>query len=104
VSASSITPVYAVLTFSFSCSAVAQPRSSNVRQLASIAGICNSATFDPTENDQPAEIRTVHGDATDSAILRFSELLSPVSRTTEPWEEVFKVNFNSKTKFSECQS
>lgn len=35
----------------------------------------------------------------DSAILRFAESLRPVKESQADWQEVFKVNFNSKTKF-----
>jgi sodium/potassium-transporting ATPase subunit alpha len=35
----------------------------------------------------------------DSAILRFAESLRPVKESIAEWEEVFKVNFSSKTKF-----
>ncbi len=35
----------------------------------------------------------------DSAILRFAETLRPVKDSQADWVELFKVNFNSKTKF-----
>ena len=35
-----------------------------VRQIAAVAGICNSAQFDETTMDQPIGLRTVNGDAT----------------------------------------
>lgn len=38
-------------------------------------------------------------DHADSAILRFAESLRPVKESQADWQEVFKVNFNSKTKF-----
>lgn len=75
-------------------------RFAGVRQLAAVAGICNAAAFDESEMDQPADIRKVNGDATDSAILRFAESLRPVKDSNADWIEVYKVNFNSKTKFS----
>lgn len=71
----------------------------NVKQLAAIAAVCNAAQFDVTTMDQPIGLRKVNGDATDSAILRFAELLHPVHLSQADWTEVFKVNFNSKTKF-----
>ncbi len=76
-------------------------RGSNARQLIAIAGICNGATFSEQDSDQPAELRAVSGDATDSAILRFAEHAIPVKKLNEPWVEVFLGNFSSKTKFSE---
>lgn len=74
-------------------------RGSNVRQLVAIAGICNAATFVEADMDKPVEIREVNGDATDAAILRFAENAVPVHKLNEPWVEVFRGNFNSKTKF-----
>jgi len=71
----------------------------NLRQLAAIAAVCNAAQFDESMLDQPISLRKVHGDATDSAILRFAELLRPVHQSQAEWAEVFKINFNSKTKF-----
>lgn len=72
---------------------------SNISDLAAIAGICNSAVFDEESMDQPIGLRLVHGDATDSAILRFSESIRPVQDSKADWDEVFKQNFNSKTKY-----
>jgi sodium/potassium-transporting ATPase subunit alpha len=83
--------------------ATSNARGSNVLQLAAIAGICNGAEFLPEEMDHPPEIRGVNGDATDAAILRFAELMTPVNKVSKPWTEVFRVNFNSKTKFSESR-
>jgi sodium/potassium-transporting ATPase subunit alpha len=71
----------------------------NISALAAVAGICNSASFDEDTMDQPIGLRLVHGDATDSAILRFAESIRPVKALQADWEEVFKMNFNSKTKY-----
>lgn len=71
----------------------------SIAQLAAVAAICNGAQFDASEIDQPVHLRRVNGDATDAAILRFAELLRPVKEANHPWKEVYKVNFNSKTKF-----
>lgn len=79
---------------------VAQHASADsVRQLAAIAGVCNAASFDSSTLDQPLGLRKVHGDATDSAILRWAEFLRPVSESQAEWTETFKMNFSSKTKF-----
>lgn len=74
-------------------------KSEAVRALAAVAGVCNGATFDPTTMDRPVETRLVNGDATDSAILRFAELLRPVASSNSDWTELFKQAFNSKTKY-----
>ncbi|KAK4685419.1 hypothetical protein P7C73_g4728, partial [Tremellales sp. Uapishka_1] len=76
-----------------------EDKNENVAEVAAIAGICNSAVFDETTMDRPIGLRAINGDATDSAILRFAESLRPVNESNGDWEEVFKVNFNSKTKF-----
>ncbi|CAD6589175.1 MAG: hypothetical protein TREMPRED_005278, partial [Tremellales sp. Tagirdzhanova-0007] len=70
-----------------------------IKQIAAVAGICNAAQFDESTHDQPVDLRKINGDATDSAILRFAESLSPVNHSNADWNEVFKLNFNSKTKF-----
>lgn len=75
-------------------------RCHGVRQLAAIAGICNEATFDASSKGEPAELRKVNGDATDSAILRFAEILRPVQDSKSEWREVYGTSFNSKTKHS----
>jgi len=71
----------------------------NVSALAAIAGICKSAVFDEDTMDQPIGLRLVHGDATDSAILRFAESIRSVKESQADWQELFKMNFNSKTKY-----
>ncbi|WWC71995.1 uncharacterized protein I206_105954 [Kwoniella pini CBS 10737] len=70
-----------------------------VSQMAAIMGICNAAQFDESTNDQPITLRKVNGDATDSAILRGAESLRPVKESLSEWTEIFKINFNSKTKY-----
>ncbi|WVF73077.1 hypothetical protein IAT40_007896 [Kwoniella sp. CBS 6097] len=70
-----------------------------VAQLASVMGVCNAATFDDSTRDQPIALRIVNGDATDSAILRGAEHLRSVADSNADWTEMYKVNFNSKTKF-----
>ncbi|WWC91684.1 uncharacterized protein L201_006630 [Kwoniella dendrophila CBS 6074] len=71
----------------------------NIAQMAAIMGVCNAASFDESTLDQPVALRLVNGDATDSAILRGAETLRSVKESLEEWAEVFKVNFNSKTKY-----
>lgn len=71
----------------------------NISDMAAVAGVCNSAVFDDNTMDQPIGLRLVHGDATDSALLRFAEMIRPVHESQADWQEVFKVNFNFKTKY-----
>jgi sodium/potassium-transporting ATPase subunit alpha len=76
------------------------PRSAGIKQMAAIAAICNEATFDEMDRDQPIELRKVNGDATDSAILRFAEILKPIQESKQEWQQVYGTSFNSKTKHS----
>lgn len=71
----------------------------SVQQLRGIAGLCNSGEFDATTNDKPLHERRIIGDATDQAVLRFSESLGPVSELKEMWKKDFELAFNSKNKF-----
>jgi sodium/potassium-transporting ATPase subunit alpha len=45
-------------------------RSEGCIQLAAVAGICNSATFDESTKDQPIASKLVNGDATGEYIMR----------------------------------
>jgi sodium/potassium-transporting ATPase subunit alpha len=73
-----------------------------VKHIASIAGLCNAAAFErgtePTPNGPPL----IRGDATDIAILRFADAIKPVDEHHSDWKEVFRIDFNSKMKFSKC--
>lgn len=72
-----------------------------VQPIATIAGLCNAATFEQTSDEVVAAMRPIRGDATDTAILRFADSVRSVDEASEDWQEVFRVDFNSKTKFSE---
>jgi sodium/potassium-transporting ATPase subunit alpha len=47
----------------------------------------------------PLHERKINGDATDQAILRFSESLGPVSELRQMWKKTFELAFNSKNKY-----
>jgi sodium/potassium-transporting ATPase subunit alpha len=68
-------------------------------QLRVIAGLCNSGEFDAATNHLPLPERKIIGDATDQAILRFSEHLGPVSDLRSKWAKNFELSFNSKNKY-----
>ncbi|KAH8672129.1 P-type ATPase-like protein [Tricladium varicosporioides] len=68
-------------------------------QLRAIAGLCNSGEFDAATNHLPLHERKINGDATDQAILRFSESLGPVSELRQLWKKTFELAFNSKNKY-----
>jgi sodium/potassium-transporting ATPase subunit alpha len=72
---------------------------SAINQLRAAAGLCNAAHFDVTTMRLPIQERTVYGDATDQAILRFSESLGPVAELHRCWQTKFELAFNSKNKF-----
>ncbi|WPH03057.1 Hypothetical protein R9X50_00593100 [Acrodontium crateriforme] len=74
--------------------------SNSLRKLAAVAAVCNDAEFDASTMKQPISDRKVNGDATDSAILRFAESLTPTQSIRNSWKPIFKVAFNSKNKFA----
>ena len=73
--------------------------SNAVDQLRAVAGLCNSGEFDVLSSHQPLEKRTINGDATDKAVLRFSESLGEVAQLKMFWKKEFEIAFNSKNKF-----
>ncbi|EEY16343.1 calcium-transporting ATPase [Verticillium alfalfae VaMs.102] len=68
-------------------------------QLRSLAGLCNAAEFDAATRRLPVEQRTIYGDATDQAILRFSEQLGSVAELRRCWQTKYELAFNSKNKY-----
>ncbi|PHH82146.1 hypothetical protein CDD82_6836 [Ophiocordyceps australis] len=71
-------------------------------QLGALAALCNAAEMDAaTQPDVPVAKRHVFGDATDSAVLRFSESLADgnVAYFRSCWHRVYELAFNSKNKF-----
>ncbi|KAH8700901.1 putative H /K ATPase alpha subunit [Talaromyces proteolyticus] len=72
---------------------------SAVQQLRAISGLCNAAEFDASVSHLPLPERRIFGDATDQAILRFSESLDSVMELRREWKESFELGFDSKRKF-----
>jgi sodium/potassium-transporting ATPase subunit alpha len=70
-----------------------------VSQLRTVAGLCNSGNFDAATYHLPLHDQKINGDATDQAILRFSESLGPVTEVRESWVKTFELAFNSKNKY-----
>lgn len=70
-------------------------------QVAALAALCNAAELDAAQADVPLAQRNIFGDATDTAILRFSESLvgGNVGYYRGCWQKVFDLAFNSKNKF-----
>lgn len=78
---------------------VTKGKASGIHQLRAMTGLCNASEFDAATMSLPIHERTVFGDATDQAILRFSESLGSVSDLRRMWKKTCEVAFNSKNKF-----
>ena len=84
----------------------------NIKEMAAVAAICNGASFADTLSEDPVELKLINGDATgefmshgkadsspsDSAILRFAEHLRSVRVSRSEWEQVYGIDFSSRTK------
>lgn len=70
-----------------------------LQQLAVVSGMCNAAEFDASTVALPVADRKVNGDATDSAVLRFTEGMKPVENLRKFYRIIFKMAFNSKNKY-----
>ncbi|KAF9085374.1 hypothetical protein BGX23_009708 [Mortierella sp. AD031] len=70
-----------------------------LRQLQMATLLCNNAKFDPETIDLPVPERKVHGDATDSALLRFSAQVADTSALSPCFERTQEIPFNSRNKW-----
>ncbi|GAA5813534.1 hypothetical protein MFLAVUS_007013 [Mucor flavus] len=74
-----------------------------LRLLQLVCALCNGSSFDISTSHLNIAQRTVFGDATDSAILRFAEGMDPSKATIETMradsEKIFEIPFNSKNKW-----
>ncbi|ERT02862.1 hypothetical protein HMPREF1624_01165 [Sporothrix schenckii ATCC 58251] len=68
-------------------------------QLRAVAALCNDGQFDAATRHLPLAEQTIHGDATDQAVLRFSERLGPVAELRANWSTKYTLPFNSKNKY-----
>lgn len=73
--------------------------SPSIDQLRAVAGLCNAGEFDVASEHLPLNERKINGDATDQAILRFSESIGSVSDLRRMWMKNFELAFNSDNKF-----
>lgn len=71
----------------------------SISQLRAITGLCNAGQFDSATMRLPLHERIIHGDATDQAILRFSESLGEVAELRRCWQVKYELAFNSKNKY-----
>ncbi|KAJ6031537.1 hypothetical protein N7540_002269 [Penicillium herquei] len=70
-----------------------------LRQLHAVTGLCNEGQFDMEPANAQLSERRIFGDATDQAILRFSESLGSVAELRKSWQTIFTLGFDSKNKF-----
>ncbi|KAG0031325.1 hypothetical protein BGZ82_007028 [Podila clonocystis] len=70
-----------------------------LRQLQLATLLCNNATFDQETIGLPIPERRVLGDATDSALLRFSSQLSDTSVLASCFNRTMEIPFNSRNKW-----
>lgn len=77
----------------------AHAQNNSISQLRALAGLCNAGAFDASTMNLPLHERIVHGDATDQAILRFSESLGDVAELRRWWRAKYELAFNSKNKY-----
>ncbi|KAG6819695.1 hypothetical protein H0H93_009489 [Arthromyces matolae] len=63
------------------------------------AVLCNGATFEGDSDDLPVEERPVNGDATDGAILRFTESFGGAASIRISNPQLFQIPFNSRNKW-----
>jgi sodium/potassium-transporting ATPase subunit alpha len=75
------------------------PQNKSIEQLQVVTALCNAGQFDAASRKLPLAEKIIHGDATDQAILRFSESLSSVSEVRRCWQCVYDLAFNSKNKY-----
>jgi sodium/potassium-transporting ATPase subunit alpha len=70
-----------------------------VQQLVAVGGLCNAGEFDNASGKAPLSERRIYGDATDQAVLRFSESQGSVADIRKIWKTFFSLDFDSKNKF-----
>ncbi|KAK9720816.1 hypothetical protein K7432_003880 [Basidiobolus ranarum] len=81
------------------CKTYFSMKAPGVTELLAVSGLCNSASFDVDTLDYPVSERKTIGDATDSALLRFSEEFRMVSEHNKGFSKLHEIPFNSKNKW-----
>ncbi|KAF9116101.1 hypothetical protein BGX27_004899 [Mortierella sp. AM989] len=71
----------------------------SLRQLQLATLLCNNAKFDNETKHMPVSERRILGDATDSALLRFSASVSDTTTLASYFERTFEIPFNSRNKW-----
>ncbi|KAJ5325629.1 ATPase [Penicillium brevicompactum] len=71
-----------------------------LRDMVRASVLCNDAIYDPTTMNKPVHERTVHGNATDAAVLRFADSVGMTSpKALAGYDRVHQIPFNSKNKW-----
>ncbi|EHK43835.1 hypothetical protein TRIATDRAFT_131293 [Trichoderma atroviride IMI 206040] len=71
-----------------------------MKKLHQAASLCNDATFEPSTLHLPVASRTIQGNATDGAVLRFSAGAPTThEKAADQPTKVFQIPFNSKNKW-----
>nr|XP_032832154.1 potassium-transporting ATPase alpha chain 2-like [Petromyzon marinus] len=74
--------------------------SSTWMSLSRVAALCNRAEFRPNQEDLPISRRDVSGDASETALLKFTEqLLGSIANMREQNNKVAEIPFNSTNKY-----
>lgn len=75
-------------------------KAAGIRTLQILSSVCNGAKFTAIEqSDDPMAPRRIQGDATDTAILRFSDFIASADVAREAFTTVYTQAFSSATKF-----
>jgi sodium/potassium-transporting ATPase subunit alpha len=78
---------------------------SALKDLHMIARLCNEATFEGKDASLPVEQRSIQGNATDAAVLRFAESLTlptidvDSNKLVASYDKLFDIPFNSRNKW-----
>ncbi|KAI1791319.1 sodium-potassium ATPase [Ganoderma leucocontextum] len=84
-------------TFSATLTDATPEAAANLSQVVAVGGLCNSAIVGAGKEDGSG--RSIMGNETDAAVLRFSDATVSVDSLRDQWTEIFKINFNSKNKY-----
>eukprot|EP00002_Diphylleia_rotans_P016614 TRINITY_DN3234_c0_g1_i4.p1 TRINITY_DN3234_c0_g1~~TRINITY_DN3234_c0_g1_i4.p1 ORF type:complete len:987 (+),score=198.48 TRINITY_DN3234_c0_g1_i4:49-3009(+) len=84
---------------SWSMSPTVLERNKGIWKLVRAAALCNRAYFDTETMDLPVSEREAVGDASDVALLRFAESLSPAQPIRDAYPRLREVPFNSHNMY-----
>lgn len=82
-----------------------EPTPASLKSLVEVARLCNGASFVDAGDSAPLDERTIKGDATDTAILRFTESFTKgnsgidIDSMVASHDKLFEIPFNSRNKW-----